>query len=179
MPTSSGLSTRSPSSVTRATARARSWPSSSGGTSGLGRPGRAAGGTRRDRAVRPNPRVARGGAGTHRTATTRSRAPSSEQETARLRSGRGEAPQRQARDQPVGDDQDRQVYQRSADPRAGGVERGGHRLQGWLEREKGSDDLDQVEDAAADGAGGDQREEGDRRGDHEGEQGDGTDLPRR
>ena len=36
-----------------------------------------------------------------------------------------------------------------------------------------------VEDAAADRAGGDQREEGDRQGDHEGEQGDGADLARR
>ena len=77
--------------------------------------------------------------------------------------GRGEQAGRRRR-------QDRQVEQRPADARTGRVERRGHRLQRRLEGEERGDDPDRVVERRADGAGGDQREEGDRQGDHEGEQ---------
>ena len=62
---------------------------------------------------------------------------------------------------------------------AGGVEGARHRIQGGVEREDGADHLDHVEEAGAHGARLDQRDEGDRKRDHEGQQRAGADVARR
>ena len=71
------------------------------------------------------------------------------------------------------------MEQRPADAGAGGVEGARHRFQRRLEGEERGEDANDVVEPGADGAGGDEREQGDRQRDHEGEQRDGAHVARR
>src|SRR3954470_17874065 len=110
----------------------------------------------------------------HLFATGRSRSGSSTAWSTDSVSDSGKATQRQARDRGVGDEEECEVQKRAADPGAGLVERGGDRLQRRLEGEERREVADRVEDGGTDSARGDEGEEGNRQGDHEGEQGDGA-----
>src|SRR6266536_5340989 len=81
-----------------------------------------------------------------------------------------EAPQRHAGDQAVGRADDRELQQGEAEAAGARIEGPGERVERGVEREDPAHHLDHVEEAGAHRPGRDERHEGDREGDHEGEE---------